>query len=100
MGFSREFSFLPFEEHSWRYGFLHFWRTTAKAEVDFVVEMPDRLITVEVKYEQFKKEKISNSLLSFIRTYSPAIAVVVTKNFLGEKIVDNTKVKFIPIVYF
>ncbi len=79
---------------------MHFWRTTAKAEVDLVVEMPDRLIPVEVKYEQFKKETIPKSLLSFIRTYSPAIAVVVTKNFLGEKIVDNTKVKFIPIVYF
>jgi predicted AAA+ superfamily ATPase len=33
--------------------FIHFWRTTAKTEVDFVVEMPDRLIPVEVKYELF-----------------------------------------------
>ena len=81
-------------------GIIHFWRTTAKAEVDFVVEMPDRLIPVEVKFEPFKKEKIPRGLFSFIKTYSPAIAIVVTKSFSGERIVDKTKVKFIPIVYF
>jgi predicted AAA+ superfamily ATPase len=81
-------------------GIIHFWRTTAKAEVDFVIEMPDRLIPVEVKFASFKREKIPKSLFSFIRTYSPAIAVVVTKNFSGERRVDKTKVKFIPIVYF
>ncbi len=81
-------------------GIIHFWRTTAKAEVDFVVEMPDRLIPVEVKFEPFKKEKIPKGLFSFIRTYSPAIAIIVTNNFLGEKMVNKTKVKFIPIVYF
>ena len=62
-------------------GIIHFWRTTAKAEVDFVVEFPDRLIPVEVKFEPFKKEKIPKGLFSFIRTYSPEFAVVVTKNF-------------------
>ena len=81
-------------------GIIHFWRTTAKAEVDFVVEFPDRLIPVEVKFEPFKKEKIPKGLYSFIRTYSPEFAVVATKNFAGEKVVDKTRVEFIPIVYF
>jgi len=81
-------------------GIIHFWRTTAKAEVDFVVELPDRVIPVEVKFESFTREKIPKGLLSFIKTYSPAVAVVATKNFSGEKMVDKTKVKFIPIVYF
>jgi len=81
-------------------GIIHFWRTTAKAEVDFVVELPDRVIPVEVKFESFTREKIPKGLLSFIKTYSPAVAVVATKNFSGEEMVDKTKVKFIPIVYF
>nr|CBH38792.1 conserved hypothetical protein [uncultured archaeon] len=81
-------------------GIIHFWRTTAKAEVDFVIEMPDNLIPIEVKFKPFVKEKVPKGLISFIRTYSPALAVVVTKNFVGEKEVDETMVKFIPIVYF
>lgn len=81
-------------------GIIHFWRTAAKAEVDFVIEMPDGLIPVEVKFESFKTEKIPKGIFSFIRTYSPVTAVVVTKDFSGEKIVNKTKVKFIPIVYF
>jgi len=81
-------------------GIIHFWRTTAKAEVDFVIELPDNLIPVEVKFKPFVKEKVPKGLISFIRTYSPALAVVVTKNFVGEKMVDETMVKFIPIVYF
>lgn len=80
-------------------GLVHFWRK-AKAEVDFVVGLPDRLIPVEVKFESFTREKIPKGLLSFIKTYSPAVAVVGTKNFSGEKMVDKTDVKFIPIVYF
>jgi hypothetical protein len=79
---------------------VHFWRTKAKAEVDFVVELPDHLIPIKVKCESFNREKITTGLLSFIRAYSPAIAIVVTMTFLGEKQIDNTKVRFIPIVYF
>lgn len=81
-------------------GLVHFWRTKAKAEVDFVVELPDRLIPIKVKFEPFNREKITTGLLSFIKAYSPDNAVVVTKEFLGERIVNNTDVKFIPIVYF
>jgi len=76
---------------------INFWRTTSKAEVDFVL---GEKLPVEVKFENMRKEKISKSLHSFINAYSPEFAIVVTKNFLGEKKVNNTIVKFIPIVYF
>lgn len=80
--------------------FLNFWRTTAKAEVDFILSSVNEVIPIEVKFEEFKKEKIEKSLYSFIKAYSPKVAIVVTKNFWGEKKVNNTKVKFIPICYF
>ena len=55
---------------------------------------------LEMVKEPFKTEKIPKGLVSFIKAYSPASAVVVTKNFLGERMVDKTKVKFVPVVYF
>jgi hypothetical protein len=80
--------------------FVNFWRTTAKAEVDFVLSAVDRLIPIEVKFEFLRKEKIKRSLYSFIKTYSPKSAIVVTKDFWGSKRINETEVKFIPICYF
>ncbi|MEM3041622.1 MAG: DUF4143 domain-containing protein, partial [Nitrososphaerota archaeon] len=77
---------------------INFWRTTAKAEVDFIL-CNQQVIPIEVKFEEFKKEKISRSLHSFIDTYSPKFALVITKRSWGEMICKNTKVIFVPIVY-
>ncbi|MEW6528483.1 MAG: ATP-binding protein [Candidatus Micrarchaeota archaeon] len=78
---------------------LHFWRTTSKAEVDFVVDKSSFLIPVEVKFEPFKKERISKSMRSFISVYSPEFAIIATKDFFGELKIGKTIVKFIPLVY-
>ncbi len=80
-------------------GQLNFWRTTAKAEVDFVVSIGKRIVPVEVKFEKFKSPCITKSMHSFISTYSPEFAVVATKDFWGEMLVGKTKVKFVPLVY-
>ncbi len=79
--------------------FVNFWRTTTKTEVDFVLWDETKIIPVKVKFRPFKIEKITRSLHSFIQTYNPKAAIMVTKNFWGEKLVKNTLVKFIPIVY-
>ena len=78
--------------------FLNFWRTTAKAEVDFIFSNGG-ILPIEVKFEEFRKERIGRSLYSFINNYSPKFAVVATKNFWGERNFNGTKVKFIPIPY-
>jgi hypothetical protein len=79
--------------------FLNFWRTTAKAEVDFVLSDANKTIPIEVKFQSFRKEKISRSLHSFISNYHPKYAVVLTKDFWGERKIKNTVIKFIPLVY-
>lgn len=79
--------------------FINFWRTTAKAEVDFVLNNMSEVIPMEVKFEELKKEKIGKSLFSFINNYHPERALIITKNFWGEKRVDSTLIKFVPIVY-
>ena len=59
-----------------------YWRTKAKAEVDFVVEKDGNVIPIEVKLRA-TPEKVERGLRSFIEKYSPEIAVVVS--YSGEK---------------
>lgn len=79
--------------------FVNFWRTTSKSEVDFIFWDANQIIPLEVKFSPFRTEKLTRSMHSFIQTYAPKIAIVITKNYWGEKLVQNTLVKFIPIVY-
>mgnify|MGYP006287195765 CR=1 FL=1 len=54
---------------------VKYWRTKAKAEVDFVIEKGDSIIPIEVKINSLKKTE--RSLRSFIETYNPKKAIVV-----------------------
>lgn len=75
---------------------LNFWRTTNKAEVDFVQDHGTEIIPIEVKYQYLPSPSITKSLGSFITTYQPQKAIVV---HLGEKFqrkVGNTLVEFLP----
>lgn len=47
-----------------------FWRTTAKAEVDFILKKP--FVPLEVK----KTAKITRSLLSFVKHYQPSFCLI------------------------
>ncbi len=78
---------------------LNFWRTTAKAEVDFILSDIKRAVPIEVKFEKMKKEKLGKSFYSFLGAYKPERALIITKDFWGEMKVGKTKVKFVPIVY-
>jgi len=51
--------------------------------VDFVVNIKGHIIPIEVKYSNFKTEKISRSLSSFIfiDTFKPECAIILTKNY-------------------
>jgi len=78
---------------------INYWRTIAKAEVDFVLRLNEQIIPIEVKYQTFKKPKISKSLRSFIKTYNPERALIVTKDFWGKEEIEETTVMFTPICY-
>jgi predicted AAA+ superfamily ATPase len=78
---------------------LNYWRTIAKAEVDFVIQLDDEPTPVEAKYQTFQKPKISRSLRSFIKTYKPQKAMVVTKNYWNQEKIDGTTVIFVPAYY-
>jgi hypothetical protein len=78
---------------------INYWRTIAKAEVDFTLKIEDETIPIEVKYQSFKKPKISRSLRSFINTYKPDKALVATKDFWHKTRINDTTILFIPVCY-
>ncbi len=75
---------------------LHFWRTTNKAEVDFVIERYENPLPVEVKYSSLQKPEITRSLRSFIDHYNPTDAWVVNLTHSGKMVLGSTTVHFIP----
>lgn len=91
------FSQLKFQEED-LYS-LKYWRTLGKAEVDFILKQPKEIIPIEIKYSFFKRAQISRGFRSFIQEYTPAKALILTKNYWGEIKINSTIVKFIPVWY-
>jgi len=91
------FSQFKFKEEV--FGDLKYWRTLGKAEVDFIIEMRDEVMPIEVKYTTFNSPQISRGFRSFIQEYKPKRALILTKNFWGEMEVDSCKIKFAPLWY-
>jgi len=77
---------------------MKYWRTKAKAEVDFVLEKNRQLIPVEVK-SKLKKETLPRSFYSFIKKYNPSLGFVFSENFIGMKKVDICRIYFIPFYF-
>jgi predicted AAA+ superfamily ATPase len=76
-------------------GRLHYWRTTGKAEVDFILHSGHDLIPIEVK----SQARLSKSYLSFLKTYKPKRGVVFATREFGIKKIEMTKVMFVPHFY-
>ncbi len=73
-------------------GKINYWRTTGKAEVDFILQLNDKIIPIEVK----SQIKLRKSYLSFLKTYKSKTGVVFTEKEFGIKKINNTKIAFIP----
>ncbi len=91
--FSREKGYLLenhiFSELNRKVGSLKYWRTTAKAEVDFVFR--DR-VPIEVK----SSPRISRSLRSFITAYDPKRALIVNYDTMERTMIDRTEIAIVP----
>jgi len=59
-----------------------YWRTKAKAEVDFVIELDNNIVPVEVKINA-EPGKLETSLRAFINMYKPKNAIIVS--YSGKK---------------
>lgn len=78
---------------------INYWRTIAKAEVDFVLRIKDAIVPIEAKYQSFKEPKVSRSLRSFIKTYQTKRSLVITRDFWGKTKVNNATILFAPAHY-
>lgn len=74
---------------------VKYWRTTAKTEVDFIVEYKKEIMPVEVKI----KPKITRSFRSFIESYKPKKALVLNLNAVDKTRIDNCNVSIVPFAY-
>lgn len=75
---------------------VNFWRTKEGAEVDFIIRDGVSLMPIEVKFSSLLKPAVTRSLRSFINEYKPKEAKIVNLSLNDNKIIENTKIKFIP----
>ncbi len=84
------------EKISWKNQSIHFWRTTDKAEVDFVINQQTGYLPIEVKYGEITQPTISRSFRSFIEKYHPKEALIINRNFDAQININDTLIRFIP----
>ena len=75
---------------------IKYWRTTDKAEVDFVIDKITDIVPIEIKYKNIKREMISRSFRSFIQKYKPKTAFIINLGLDKTTQIDSTTVRFIP----
>ena len=76
---------------------LYFWRTISKQEVDFVLKKENKIIPIEVKYQNFKKSQITIGMKNFIELYQPKQAIIITKDYQDFIKINKCEVYFIPV---
>jgi predicted AAA+ superfamily ATPase len=75
---------------------LHYWRTTDKAKVDFIVKRPSGILPIEVKYGEQNVNVLSRSFRSFIAKYKPNQAWVINRTLQAKLVIDETRILFLP----
>lgn len=85
------------EKLRWTGAGIHFWRTTARTEIDFVVETGGSVIPIEVKYKGMTRPSIPRSFDRFIEKYHPPYCQVINKNLRATVRVRDTEVQFLTV---
>ena len=73
---------------------IHFWRSKAGGEVDFVVEQAGRLEALEVKAAALERPRISRSMRSFIDAYHPERFVLVNRSLEARLALEEFSIDF------
>ena len=81
-------------------GRVHYWRTRAGAEVDFVLDLLEGLVGIEVKVGPTDPPRLTRSALSFIEAYAPKRFLVVHGGVAGQAQVAGTTVQWVSPAEF
>ena len=79
---------------------LNYWRSSSRAEVDFVVADVQPEACVEVKTGEMKSMKLTRGYRSFLEKYKPSRALLLNRNLWDELQVGPCKVEAVPIAVF
>jgi len=79
---------------------VRYWRTTDKAEVDFVIDRLKDTIPVEVKYKKLSKPEMTRSYRSFLSKYHSKFGYIVHLGNKSEEKIENARVFFLPYYQF
>jgi predicted AAA+ superfamily ATPase len=74
---------------------IHFWRTTDKAEVDFVLDKNTEVVPIEVKYQRLPSPAATRSFQNFISAYRPTESYVIHLGDSLQKAINFSTVFFI-----
>lgn len=72
---------------------IHHWRTTDKAEVDFVINKNTEVIPVEVKYKTLKSPEVSRSFQNFISVYQPSKGYIIHLGDTMQTTLNDTNIQ-------
>jgi predicted AAA+ superfamily ATPase len=73
-------------------GEVRYWRTTGKAEVDFVLNLDGEVIPVEVK----SLGKLRRGFRSFLEAYRPKKAIAFTEDRFEFETIGDTRILYAP----
>jgi hypothetical protein len=85
------------EQLRWTGAEIHFWRTTAKTEIDFVVVNGGNVVPIEVKYKRMARPAVPRSFEGFIEKYHPPYCRVLNRNLRATVLVRDTEVRFTTV---
>jgi uncharacterized protein len=76
---------------------VQYWRSTSKAEMDFVLSDGQRIIAVEVKAGRLARPSMTRSARSFLDAYAPSMLFVVNQTLDTTINVQDRPVRFVPL---
>jgi uncharacterized protein len=76
---------------------IHFWRSKAGGEVDFVVEQAGKIMALEVKAAALDRPRLSRSARSFIDAYRPEQFVVLNRSLETHMTSDDCRIDFLTM---
>lgn len=85
------------EKLRWTGADIHFWRTTAKTEIDFVIDAGKSLIAIEVKYRNLNRPAVPRAFEGFIEKYGPEQCLVINRTLRETIVYKGTTVRFMTI---
>jgi hypothetical protein len=74
---------------------IHHWRTTDKAEVDFILDKNTEAIPVEVKYRALNTPEASRSFQNFVATYHPRKGYIIHLGNDMQKSINSTQTHYL-----